>query len=271
MSAFLAPGDERLLSAMSFNLRYPAHDGHPWPRRRPGACALVGQEMPHVIATQEGLLDQLTEFVGGLDSRYAWTGEGREGGDAGEFTAVVYDQRRLRLTSSTSRWLSETPEVPSRSWGSSLPRISTIVDFTDAVTGRELRVISTHLDHRSEKARLRSTELLIDWAGDGPCLVMGDFNEGPEGEVHAALLAGGFSDAAADPGRRTGRDIATFHGYRKPKLGGPAIDWIMHTSALTPLSHGINEFRLEDQAPSDHWPVQALLEYAEHPEDRASS
>ncbi|GAB3046846.1 endonuclease/exonuclease/phosphatase family protein [Sediminivirga luteola] len=257
------------LTVMSFNLRYPAADAHPWRRRRAAAQAVINQELPALIATQEGVYDQLQELVSGLDDRYAWTGEGRDGGDAGEFCAVLYDRRRIRFEAGATRWLSPTPEERSRGWGSSHRRIATLVDVTDLRAGRQLRFISTHLDHRSAQARSESARLLRRWAAEGgAAVVAGDFNEPPDGPAHRLLCAAG-SDEAAPPLRdafaadvpRAGDDVGSFHGYRDRHLGGPRIDWILHSAALTALSSGVSQFRLDGQAPSDHWPVQAQLRW----------
>src|SRR5699024_295734 len=151
--SFLRPSG-RLLSVMTANLRYPARDGHPWAERAPLWAELLTAEAPHVIGTQEGVLDQLDGLMARLPAHYAWTGEGRAGGNDGEFTAVVFDTRRLGAGAVDVRWISQTPAVPgSRSWGSSHPRTITRVDFRDRVGGGRFRVVNVHVDHRSDRAR----------------------------------------------------------------------------------------------------------------------
>lgn len=262
--AFLPSGDAATLSVMSYNLRYPALDRHPWPERKPIAAALIDAESPHVIGTQEGVIDQLEDLIEALPDRYVWLGEGRNGGNDGEFTAVFYDSERLRPESVEQFWLSETPGTPgSMSWGSRHPRVTTSVDFQDLVTGSPLRVLNTHLDHKSQEARRESVRLIrerVESAGT-EAVVLGDFNVAQGDEVHAALLAGGL---LADPWETAGvalvgDRINTFHGYRRPKTEGVRIDWILTTGGLETVSAGVNAFAIDGQYPSDHAAVQALL------------
>ena len=73
---------------------------------------------------------------------YAATGAGRtDGRGRGERCAVLYRSARLALTSSTTRWFSDTPDLPgSTGWGNRLPRIVTLARFTDLATRTRLRL-----------------------------------------------------------------------------------------------------------------------------------
>lgn len=264
MDPFLPRGETTDLSVMSYNLRYPALDRNPWPNRKPAAAALIDTEAPHVIGTQEGVLDQLEDLAAALPERYVWLGEGRNGGNDGEFTAVFYDSDRLRPESVEQFWLSDSPETPgSISWGSRHPRVTTSVDFTDLATGASLRVLNTHLDHKSQEARRQSVRLLRErvTAAPGEALLLGDFNVPQGDEVHGALVADGLLRdpwSAATTGI-IGERINTFHGYRTPKADDVRIDWILVTAGLEAVNAGVNAFALDGQFPSDHAAVQALL------------
>ena len=50
-------------------------------------------------------------------------GEGRDGGDKGEYSAIFYKSEKLRLEKTETFWLSESPEVPSIGWDAALNRI----------------------------------------------------------------------------------------------------------------------------------------------------
>lgn len=247
-------------SIMTFNLRYPALDGHPVATRLPIAAELITQARPHIIGTQEGELDQLENLISLLPKEYVWLGEGHSGGNSGEFTAVIYDSSRFDVDRVDISWLSEQPEtVASESWGVSHARTLTVVDFRDLVTKQPLRLLNTHLDHRSEEARLESGKIMADHLAEaaGPCVVTGDFNVATGSPVYNYFCTElGLTDTgAAVPGE----NIGTFHRYKGPKDGDPRIDWILTTSDLQTVSTRINTFSAGGEYPSDHFPVEAVL------------
>ncbi|WP_129664872.1 endonuclease/exonuclease/phosphatase family protein [Phytoactinopolyspora endophytica] len=259
-----APGDA--LHVMSYNLRYPASDpGHFWAERRPGMAELLRQERPTVIGTQEGVVDQLRNLAADLPDGYEWIGEGRRGGTRDEFTAVFYDSRRLTPRGHRHFWLSDTPGVVgSTTWGNRIPRMVTCVRFADEVTGRELMVVNTHLDHASERARVRGAELLASTVQSFdplPVIVTGDFNAVAErSDAYRRLLATAkLRDAWLEAKERRTPAYSTFTGYRAPMIDGDRIDWVLTTPDVVAEAAAINPSAPGGCAPSDHLPVQALL------------
>lgn len=270
----------RELGVMSFNLRYPALDRNPWPRRLPVARRLLTAAAPHLVGTQEGTVDQLTALVDGLPDRYAWVGEGRDGGDRGEFTAILYDRERIEVESTGTRWLSTRPDVAgSVAWGARHPRTVTWIDATDLRTGTHLRFLNCHLDHRSHEARQHSARILLELAaeaGGSPgggsagadgdnnrspraVILTGDFNVDQRSDVHALLTTSPWFDDAVAGAPGPDARINTFHGYRGPREEDRRIDWILHSPAYRPRTTGVLTHGRGHQYPSDHFPVQAVL------------
>lgn len=251
-------------SIMTFNLRYPAMDGHPAAKRLPITAELITEAHPHIIGTQEGELDQLETLIGLLPDEYIWLGEGHAGGNSGEFTAVIYDSSRFDVVAVDISWLSEQPEtVASESWGVSHARTLTVVDFRDLVTGHSLRVLNTHLDHKSEQARLESGKIMADHLAEatGPSVVTGDFNVATGSPVYDYFCAElGLTDTGA---LVPSENIGTFHRYKGPKVGDPRIDWILTSPGLRTVSTRINTFSEQGSYPSDHFPVEAILSYVD--------
>lgn len=247
---------------MSFNLRYPAMDGHPVAERLPIAAELIRSAHPHIIGTQEGELDQLETLIRLLPEEYIWLGEGHSGGNAGEFTAVILDSTRFDVDAVDISWLSEQPEtVASESWGVSHARTLTTVDVRDLDTGLRLRMLNTHLDHKSERARLESAKIMADTIAEVayPAVVTGDFNVATGSPVYDYFCTElGLTDTAAEV---PGEDIGTFHRYKGPKAGEPRIDWILTTSGLRTVSTAINTFAVDGKYPSDHFPIEAVLDF----------
>ena len=159
--------------------------------------ACLDQAKPDLIGTQEGLATQLADLRSDLPD-HAMLGQGREGGDKGEFMAIFYRRERLELLETKDYWLSATPEVVgSRSWGSSLPRMVTWARFRDKRTGRIFHFANTHFDHVSEEARAEAAKLvrrrLEALPADLPVLLVGDFNAAAKASpAYATLTSDGF-------------------------------------------------------------------------------
>jgi len=64
-----------------------------------------------IFGTQEGTKVHLTDITVGRG--YAYTGGGRDGGEAGEYSAIVYKTNRFQLLDKGDFWYSQTPDIPS--------------------------------------------------------------------------------------------------------------------------------------------------------------
>ena len=191
------PSDE--LKIISFNIRYNSWnniDGpNGWPYRKAAVVKMIDEERPVAIGLQEALIDQLQYLDSNLPT-YRRIGVGRDDGrEAGEFMAIYYDTTRLLLLYDTTRWLSMTPEVPSKYEGAGCYRTVTVARFRVRQSGKEFAYLNTHLDHVSEDARVRgaqviahtvATELNKTKTGGIPVIVGGDMNtEGDSSEYSA--------------------------------------------------------------------------------------
>ena len=262
-----AAGHEPGLRVMSFNLRYAA-DTRPnsWAERRPVMRTLLRREAPHLLGTQEGLYGQLRDIAADLGPRYDWVGTGRGGGSRDEFAAVFYDVRRLTPVEYDHFWLSDTPYlIGSSTWGNTVVRMATWVRFRELRTGREFYALNTHLDHLNQYSRERSAALITERLGaldpSVPRIVTGDFNVAAhKNPVYDAMLKGGLVDSWDSAEARSAL-YATFHGYKPLVPDGDRIDWILTSPAVRTRRASINTFSEHGQFPSDHLPVQALLDW----------
>src|SRR5262245_5374152 len=83
--AMRAHAEEPPLTVMTFNLRFASPDPpNSWPQRRPVMRALLKEQSPDVIGTQEGYHSQLRDLSEDLPG-YDWIGLGSEGGSRGFF------------------------------------------------------------------------------------------------------------------------------------------------------------------------------------------
>ncbi|MFE0186471.1 endonuclease/exonuclease/phosphatase family protein [Streptomyces sp. NPDC058989] len=267
-TAYAADDGERPLRVMTFNLRY-ASDSRPnsWAERRPVMRPLLRHEAPHLLGTQEGLYGQLRDIAADLGPRYDWVGTGRAGGSKDEFAAIFYDVRRLAPVAYDHFWLSDTPYlIASATWGNTVIRMVTWVRFRDLRTGSEFYALNTHLDHLNQYARERSAALITQRLGglDAalPRIVTGDFNvPAHKNPVYEAMLNGGALVDSWDTADERSTQYATFHGYRPLVRDGDRIDWILTSPGVRTRRATINTYSAHGQFPSDHLPVQALVEW----------
>ena len=269
--ALIGVAGERDLHVMSFNIRLDVPGTLPgqadcWPERIPALQAVLGIEQPTILGVQEALYHQLAAVEEALPLYYRSVGYGRDGGSAGEHSAIFYDSRRLSLLAWDQFWLSDTPSaIGSATWGNTVTRIAVWARFRDLSTGRELLAVNTHFDHESENARILSAQAIADlMAGFTPALptlVTGDFNAPAQTSgAYATLVGSGvFRDTWAAAERQLTPAWGTFPNYKDPVEGETRIDWVLATPGVAVRAAAVNTFTLEGRYPSDHAPVQALV------------
>lgn len=236
---------------ITFNLRRATrHDGsNAWEFRRDGVAALIREQAPDVLATQEGTVPMLRDLderlpgyerVGGVEE--AWPGE--------EPNAIYYDPERVRVADAGVFWLSKSPlVVGSRSWGDWGRRSALWARLVFVRTRTSVLVVNTHFDHVSLLSRRRSAQLVHRAAPDA--IVMGDLNAWPGRYVHTVLLDGRYDPLA---GARH-----THNAFTRRDRG--RIDWILVPEELRVTRADILAHRRSDGGPvSDHYPVRVDVE-----------
>ncbi|MGE3164648.1 MAG: endonuclease/exonuclease/phosphatase family protein [Planctomycetota bacterium] len=248
----------------TFNLRYASASGpNSWEARRPVMKALWQSESPDIVGTQEGLYAQLRDLDADLPD-YDWIGTGRDGGSRGEFMAIFYRRDRFEPLAYDHRWLSDTPlAVGSKSWGNTVVRMVTWVEFRDRRDGSRFLVVNTHFDHESEPSRVKSalflSQLVNEFDATLPVLITGDFNApATASAAYATLVQSGIIDTWTAATSKSAA-FATYHGYHTPQEDGPRIDWILARGASAVLSATIHTESRDGQYPSDHFPVSAKI------------
>ena len=251
------------LQVMSFNIRYgTARDGGDhWDRRRELVASTIIERAPDVLGLQEALAFQLAFLRDRLGPRYRLVGQGRKGGEKGEFACILFDRERLALERSGDFWLSESPdEVASVGWDAALPRICTWAVLRVRATGARFAVLNAHFDHRGATARRRSAALIAERLARFaalPVLVTGDLNAGENSGPLRELRAAGLRDtfrvrhANAEP-------AGTFNGFRGDDSGSK-IDYILCSPDWRVRAASIVKANDGGRYPSDHFPVTAAL------------
>ncbi|WP_274363863.1 endonuclease/exonuclease/phosphatase family protein [Paenibacillus thermotolerans] len=257
-------------SVMTFNLRFnnPNDGANAWPNRSHQVISLIQRYNPYVLGTQEGLLPMLLELEAGLPD-YAWIGEGRDGGDKGEYNALFYKSSELKLLEHGQFWLSEQPDRPGiLSWGSACPRICVWAHFESKTDpNKRFKAFNTHLDHISGQAQEEGMKVVLRAMEEHyraepiPMFLMGDFNSNPDDPALRLLrkqgasakpeLIDGFEAAQTPPGR-------TWHDFRGGEQGEP-IDYIFVSKEVNLHATTVIRDSEEGRYPSDHYPIAASV------------
>lgn len=147
------------------------------------------EQAPGIIGFQEATRWQyhyLVETLAGYDSVITY----RDESVIAEGCPVFYNTALYTLVDKGSFWLSETPDVMSKDWGSAHYRICSYVILQDNASGKEFVVFNTHLDHVSDEARIKGIEVVLDKIeafGSLPAVIMGDFNAKEGSETYESV------------------------------------------------------------------------------------
>lgn len=256
------------LIAITYNIRYdnPGDGEDAWPVRRAHLAAQLRFYKPDIFGIQEGLHRQV-EYLSEQLPDFQRVGGGRDDGkEAGEYSALYFRKARFGLLESGTFWLSKTPDVPSKGWDAVLPRICTYAHLHDSLANRKIWVFNAHFDHLGEKARLRSSELIINKIKEfnqdkEPVVVMGDFNSEPN-EPPARLLSRALIDTRAISEEPSFGPEGTFNAFKFNKPVKRRIDYIfVNENGIRVKQHAVLSDSRNCHYPSDHLPVLARMEY----------
>lgn len=170
------------IKVMSFNIRYaegkPKEPEKPWGSadcgnscRAPGVIGAIADADKaataaggvSLIGLQEVLDGQRKDILKALGDNWASVGTGRENGKAkGEFSPILYRTDVWNLIVERTRWLSTTPNKPSKSFGAGSTRIVTMAILEHKATKKRVLRANTHLDNVSSEAREKGVAIAMD-------------------------------------------------------------------------------------------------------------
>ena len=115
---------------MTYNIRLNTDaDGiNKWDNRKEGIVSLIKNEDVDILGIHEALPDQI-DYLSNKLKDYNYIGEGRNGGNSGEYSAIYFKSEKISLKEEETFWLSETPRVPSIGWDAAINRIVTLGVF----------------------------------------------------------------------------------------------------------------------------------------------
>ena len=282
---------DKQIKVVSFNIRCFAkeeNEENNWNNRIDDIVAFFEDEKPDLIGFQELKHPQYKFLIDYLGDEYGFYGIYRSGfnlkiGDylikdtqpdptifnllrtsmIGEASAIFYKKSRFELIEADTFWYSKTPERPSKDWNSNFKRIGTHVRLKDHYTDNTFSFINTHLDNKSEKARLESVKIIIDKiaALDEGVILAGDFNFQEDNPGYSSLINGGLTDTRY-ASEITSTEI-TSNSYSNTEQG-KIIDYIFltdpHFNAL--IFDVVTDTASGKDFISDHYPLVSIIEYA---------
>lgn len=248
------------MKILTYNVLCYGCEGHNLMDRKDDVVQLVRNYDPDVFGIQEAHWDWMKVFIDGMPD-YDYVGAGREDGKKeGEFSPVFYKKDKFDLLDKGWFWISETPDVPSKSWNTCCIRICSWAKLKCKKCGKEILAMNTHLDHRSELARSKGVELINNFVKkfDCPMFITGDFNIPEKTDCYNDMVnAGIFKDTKYIA--EVSDDFNTFHTYfhhKEPEEEG-VIDYIFVNDDFDVKSYQVIKDKLHGAYPSDHCPVIA--------------
>ena len=250
------------IKMMSYNLRCisPTDWGKKaWFYRANLVIDDIENEKPGIIGFQESTkwhYKYLVDTLKGYDSVIEYRDEAFNS----EGCPIFYNTDLYELVDKGSFWLSETPEVMSKSWGAQYNRVCSYVILTDKASGEDFVVFNTHLSHVSDEARINGIKVVLDKIaefGSLPSVIMGDFNA-LEGSVTYNSVTDNFLDA-----KKVAEKTSDSHTYQN--WGNPEkfqrIDYFM----VSKTGFKINSYDVlsavhDGVYSSDHCPIVLEVE-----------
>ncbi|WP_295120323.1 endonuclease/exonuclease/phosphatase family protein [uncultured Chitinophaga sp.] len=266
--ALLAPlAQAQQLNIGTYNLRYdnPKDTGNLWKNRAPIVANLIRYHDFDIFGTQEALKNQLDDVATALPN-YERYGKGRDnGGDAGEHSAIFFKKDKFKLLDKGDFWLSETPDKPGLGWDATCcNRICSWVKLQDIKSKKTFYFFNVHYDHQGKVARRESSKLLLAKipaiAGKSPVILTGDFNAKPESEPYKILATSGIIKDTYGMVKYPYANNSSYNSFGKQIDDEGVIDHIFVTPQFSASKWGILTDTYRGKYPSDHFPVQVLLE-----------
>ena len=261
---------------MTCNIRITgleADDPYPervWENRKDLCIKTIRDEKPDFFCLQEVIYDSYNYFVEKFGKDYYYYGfvgpEMDPWTDGYHFigkNVIFFRKDRFDWVSAGCYWLSETPTLAgSVSWETNRARHCNWVRIRDKKTGREMRLVNTHLDHKSDAARREQIKMIMEecalYQADMPQILCGDFNAGiKSAPIQYIRTQDGWKEMYEDihGPAEAGFTCHSFLGEgHKP---GRRIDFIFYRGPLRTLDAEIMKNHVGNMYPSDHYFVKA--------------
>lgn len=257
---------------MSANIRItglPADevDGRRWDDRKEYMIEVIRRQKPDVVMMQEVIYDSYEYCRKMLKGYIAF---GFEGPEMDPYTEgyhligknVIFLRRdRYEIISASCYWLSDDPVIGgSISWGTNRARHCNWLRVRDKRSGKQLRLLDIHLDHKVQEAKVEQAKLVVreaaQYADDFPQIICADFNSKKYEPQVRHFIENGWHDLYDElhDGKEFGYTAHAFLGpNRPPKPTHGRIDYILTRGAIEARSCEIITENRNGLYPSDHY------------------
>ena len=194
---------------------------------------LLYKYVPDTLGVQEATAEWMAALQEHLGDYYEIVGEGCEGGDKGERTAILYAKAKYNLIASGTKWLSKTPDQASK-----LPKASAYSIFTwalleDMETGIRYLHVNTQLDSGSVRLeQLHCLMYFLQSYNDVAVVFTGDMNFTAEADEMQFILEQGFASK---------QGFASLEHLPLSGRGNQIVDWIFVTKDCITLTNYITD------------------------------
>ncbi len=251
------------LRIMSFNIRCLNVGSDSWEDRIGIVSETFLKSEADSIGIQEGTPEWMATLKNTVSEKYAFVGQGRDGLDEGEYSAIFYLKDKYDVVDSGTFWLSNTPDEMSRGWDASMNRICTWAIFKNKETGKEYVHMNSHFDHIGTIAQKNSAALISERAktfGDMPIVFTADMNVKENSTAYDTMTTlGVFKDTKREAPDTM--DYLTYHNTKPQNHQGHVLDYVMINDNLSALSYKVVTAGIDGRYVSDHFPIYADLKF----------
>lgn len=220
----------------------------------------IEKEQPSVIGFQEVTKWQysyLCDTLSSYDSVITY----RDDAFNSEGCPIFYRSDIYTLIDKGSFWLSETPDVMSKSWGAQFNRVCSYVILKDNATGTEFVVFNTHLSHVSDEARINGIQVVLDKIaefGSKPAVLMGDLNTKEDSETYKSVTKNFYDTKYQTTNTMTS---CTYQDWGE-QLDRECIDYVMISKqGLKVNSYKVVTDTYDGVYSSDHFPLSVSISF----------
>lgn len=252
---------ENAIRVMSFNIRCTNVGLRSHKARVPDVVTTILNGMPDSFGVQEATPAWMKILTEELGDKYAWVGEGRDGGDKGEYSAVFYLKDKYNVSESGTFWLSPTPEEPSKGWDAAFNRICTWAILENKQTGEKYIHMNSHFDHKGQEARSNSLKMIVEKSKEYeniPAVFTADMNV-KEGSENYKEIADNSIFKDTKYTAENVYDYITYHDRFPEEHPDSVIDYCFANEGFKAITYCVVTKSPSEYYVSDHFPVYTDL------------
>lgn len=244
------------LKIVSYNIRYKSDgEGLMIADRAPRLKTLMDELDPDLMGFQEATrLWVETYLIDYFSEEYGYIYQYRSSSSY-ECTPLFWKKDKFELVESGHFWLSETPNVSSKGWGSKHPRVCSWVKLKIKATGKIFLYYNTHFDFY-EECHVGSANLILSHAASEggfsqyPVIFTADCNMEQDTPGYEVFLDGGMLDINMELEQDT---TGTNNGYHTSTATEKIIDFCFYyDQMLVPLTYEVLDEYISGGYISDH-------------------